>query len=419
MFRSRLCCAIQSTSPELNYENGLLHSVVGLRTRHDRWVTRLRGSGQVSVPLKSRLFDPNSLRVSATLDGQTIEVKLEDQSLKVPVPASANEDSGQHRLILDVWCDAEMESTNMLIQPILKLPVDIGSTVWVFDSPGDWHVVWSSSTLGSLMRWSVDRMRLNRQLIIDPNKAVNDFGIVLQTPARSNRYAYQVSDVGAMELRIASRAGLWVLIAGVVMLGTAVMTYLPSVRRGSVAILGTVLIGGLLIVSPDLAVMAGQISLLAMIGIAMILGCTSLLLKDPAATTEWSQRNQAAARWGRRNRRIKANVSHPGESPSSGTQPAITMTDHGPWSSGSAGGSSVRLPNDYSDSPASIPTSGSDSRSHQGSTRDVRIASKGDIFETQSSNPRPVAARQSDHVSDSDSELSSSSLNQSNQSSES
>ena len=90
---------------------------------------------------------------------------------------------------------------------------------------------------------------------------------------------------------------MWLSVGFIVLLTASLLIYVPAFRHPMTAVVGAIAIGGLMLLLPDAAVIAGQLTLVAMTIVAVMSGTRHLLMS-------------------RRGDRVFAPWREPGEQPS-------------------------------------------------------------------------------------------------------
>lgn len=297
----------------LELRRGSLLSQVGTRTRRDKFDAMYRGDGDLAFKLQDGQIDPQTIHVAASVNGQQIEVEQDGNTLRLRLDSirdaasfatsAVSTQSDWRALSLEVWAQGRSPSGFASIKPILVPPPQIDSFVWDLTMPSDWHLISRSSSARSLMRWKVDGLSLRRHLppgfrVPTPANAPQQTQQQqqnqrpVQRPA--NRYVMAVSDVEDVHVRLASQVTLWLVFGSLVMAVAAAVFHLPRIRGPQSVLLVTVAIGGLMVYSPDAAVIFGQIVLLVMILVAIVLAINSLLRESLRRPMAGSSRRPAA-----------------------------------------------------------------------------------------------------------------------------
>lgn len=270
-------------------EQALLRSEIGQLRRFDRLVARVKEGAVLLVEFaperkallgSERPADPPIVKVFIDAEELTNFVQTAN-GLEIPLPGS------EEALLVDVrvWASREGMSLSQSLAPIMRLPLSTGKTYWDLVLPPDRHVIWNAPVASQLMLWQYDRMVLHRE----PTRTYADLltSLGASIPADSpggNRYLLVTSDPASLSVYEAGRPLLWLLIAGSVLLASAVLIYLPHWRHPFVALVVAALLAGLAWMVPDLAIIAGQLVLLAMLLVGVMIGVRSILSRRPRPT---------------------------------------------------------------------------------------------------------------------------------------
>jgi hypothetical protein len=130
------------------------------------------------------------------------------------------------------------------------------------------------------MIWKFDRWHLHRQTLRESSE-LRAWAGGEQTDTRlpvGNRYLLVGADTTDLRIATMSRFAIWMLVGSAVLAISFLLTQYPALRNPFVAVLGSVLLGGLTWLLPDAAVLVAQVSLLAMLMVGTIAGLSHLLI---------------------------------------------------------------------------------------------------------------------------------------------
>lgn len=262
---------LSAASRDLVVRQAILRTAIGEEWRHEQILAKIQGgdSFDVSLPVTAE-----RVVVEARVDGERVGISRRGTRLAVPLPS----DDNVHAVDIRIWIPMETALNAAAIKPVLELPAGVSRVYWQLTVPKDAHVVWASPTVGRAMQWRLARWWLHRDPIESDESlgrwiGIDDFSLM----PPGNRYLYVGSNVASFQVAIASRGLIWVVIGSIVLFVAAVMTYLPQTRHPLLVILAAVLLVGLLVISPDAAVLAGQLGALALVLVVVMLGMRSLL----------------------------------------------------------------------------------------------------------------------------------------------
>ena len=273
------------TPGELTVLETSLQSDVGARLRHERLIMRVRGGQELVLGMHPRIIREMGVaddgvsdagfevRVLATVDSASTEATVDGPTIRVALPPAS---PITERLVqVDFWFAVDGPGAFGGVNPILRLPAGSGRVRWTVQMPSDQHVLWSRSVMDPLMAWTLDRWRLRRELIDAGDVSLD------RTPMdrrnNQNRYAYTGYDLSAFRVQVVSRALIWILVACGVITIYAVVSWTSPRRYPLLVVVAGLLFTGMLILSPDATVIAGQLGLVALTMVAIIMGVQSLL----------------------------------------------------------------------------------------------------------------------------------------------
>jgi hypothetical protein len=262
---------VEKRDDDLIIRRGVLRTALGESTHHEQFIATIEGGGTLRIGLTK---GTENIRVRATVDGAPMEV-LRDSEDRCLIRLG---DVGLHRIDLQVWVPRTSSSMIDTAQPLLALPIGIERLYWQIVVPQDQHLVWATPTMGRAMRWQLDRWRLNRV------PELNDAALVAWSGVQTNnvmppgnRYLLVGIDAGSLSAKTMSRQWMWLLVGATVLTAASVLIYVPTFRHPFTAVLGAIALGGLMLLLPDAAVIAGQLTLVAMLIVAVMSGVRHLL----------------------------------------------------------------------------------------------------------------------------------------------
>lgn len=260
----------QTLREELSINRVVLRTNVGRNTRHEQVLANVQGGDSFRVRLPANIGD---VSVEGLIDGQKQRVRRDGDVLMLPLPG----DQTSHVVDLRIWVQEESESLPSVIEPTLRLPVEVGRVYWQIVVPQDNHLVWASPTMGRSMTWSFDGWRLGRLPSHDDRALTALIGATPHLMSPGNPYLYVGSDVRSFRVVTASRVVLWVTVGLFVLLSSLMLTHLPRTRHPLTAVFAATLFAGLLAIAPDAAVLAGQLAVIALVLVIIMIAVRSLV----------------------------------------------------------------------------------------------------------------------------------------------
>ena len=264
---------------DLAIRKAVLRSAVGKNSRYEQFLALIQGGDSLDLRLPDEVGD---IRFEAKIDQKSASVSRNGNRLRLSLPG----DSQTHRVDLRIWVDEPSGNFTHSITPVLQLPIRVGRVYWQVATPRDSHVVWAAPTVGRAMDWQFDfdSWSLSRTPVYNDTSLAQWVGVSgAGAMPPGNRYLYIGSDVRSFSVRALSRATLWLLVGGFLLLFTSLLRYVPSSRNPLTAITGAVMFAGLVAVAPDAAVLAGQLSVVALILVLVMLAVAALLRKPSTA----------------------------------------------------------------------------------------------------------------------------------------
>ncbi|MGV3486689.1 MAG: hypothetical protein ACO1RT_19885 [Planctomycetaceae bacterium] len=265
---------IEKREDDFVVRRGVLRTAIGDSTHYEQFLATVEGGGVLRIGLSGEFGE---VLARAKVDGTKAEV-LRDANDRCVIRIG---ESGPHEIDFQIWVPrrATAGTVTDTIEPVLMLPIGIERLYWQLIVPRDEHLVWATATMGRAMRWELDRWRLNRISLHNDADLVEWSGVTTDALMPSgNRYLLVGIDSGSLAAKTMSRLSMWLIVAGLVLVVASLLIYVPTFRHPLTAVFGAVVVGGLLLLLPDAAVMAGQFMLVAMLIVAVMSGVRQLLL---------------------------------------------------------------------------------------------------------------------------------------------
>ncbi|MGB7347123.1 MAG: hypothetical protein WBD20_23070 [Pirellulaceae bacterium] len=256
---------------DLSIRKAVLRTAVGVETRHEQLLALIQGGDSLDLGLPAGLGD---IEYEAFVDRKGTQVSRDGNRLRLSLPG----DSETHRVDLRIWVSEPAGGLLVTITPLLQLPLRAGRIYWQVITPRDSHVVWAAPSIGRAMNWQFDDWRLTRESIYSDatlSQWVGVDGVAAMPPG--NRYLYIGSDVHSFSTRTLSRSTLWFLVGGLVLAMAWTLNYVPASRSPLTAVVGAILFAGLVALAPDAAVLAGQVSMIALVLVIVMVAIASLV----------------------------------------------------------------------------------------------------------------------------------------------
>jgi len=262
---------IEKRGDDVVIRKGVLRTAVGDSVIHEQFLATIQGEGTLRIGLSRSSGD---VLARATVDG-TPAVVLRDANNRCMIRLG---EDGTHRVDLQIWVPRESHSVVDTIHPVMMLPIGIERLYWQLIVPQDQHLIWATATMGREMRWQLDRWRLNRV------PRLGDADLVTWSDVKTdallppgNRYLLVGVDAGSLAATVMSRQSMWLIVGAIVLMTACLLIYVPVFRHPMTAVAGAVALGGLMLLLPDAAVIAGQLMLVAMLIVAVMSGVRHVL----------------------------------------------------------------------------------------------------------------------------------------------
>ncbi|KAA5545337.1 hypothetical protein FYK55_06690 [Roseiconus nitratireducens] len=264
-----------TTQSKLELERLVIRSAISETAQHDQVIASVVGSGDFELQLR----EVDLTEVQVTVNDTPVAFGKVDDRLVIPVPA----DQRRHAIDVRLWSDSADGGLLRKIEPLTRPRPGDRRLYWYLTVPADSHLLWSSSSAGRPMEWVFDRWRLvRRPLLTDTALVARVAPTELSPMPMGNRYLFSAMDVRSFRAYTASRTVLWLVVSGIIVLVTTLLTYLPATRNPLSAVVAIVAFAGLLSIAPDAAIMIGQIAMLALALVIVMLAIRSLVLPTPS-----------------------------------------------------------------------------------------------------------------------------------------
>lgn len=263
---------IEKREDDFVVRRGVLRTAVGDSTHHEQFLATVEGSGVLRIGLSG---DYSDALARATVDGEDVVV-LRDANNRCVIRVG---ESGVHEIDFRIWVARRSTVVTDTIRPVLLLPIGIERLYWQLIVPQDEHMIWATATMGRAMRWELDQWRLKRVSLQDDAELVawSEVETDAYMPP-GNRYLLVGIDSGSLAATTISSLSMWMIVAVLVLVVASLLIYVPTFRHPLTAVFGAIAIGGLLLLLPDAAVIAGQLMLVAMLIVAVMSGVRQLLM---------------------------------------------------------------------------------------------------------------------------------------------
>ena len=273
-------------SPRMETQSELTHGVIVVRSainevsQHDQMIAAVDGIGEFKINLRS----PEETDIQVTLDGKSTTYKVVDGQLVVEIP----DPSSDHVVDVRMWLDHSDQTIMRSISPLANVGSGLQPMYWQLIVPSDCHLVWATPSVGRAMQWGFDRWRMRRFPLIAESSLLGRVSTIatekveLSAMPSGNEYLFTSMDDRTFRAITASRTILWIMVAGLIVLITAIATYLPSVRNPISLVVVIAGFAGLLAVAPDAAIMVGQVAMLAIVVVIIMFAIRSLIVPVPS-----------------------------------------------------------------------------------------------------------------------------------------
>ena len=265
---------------ELLTEKIIIRSAISEISQHDQLIASLEGTGEFELHLRY----PDQTEMQITLNGTPAAFKTIDDRLVVRIPA----DAARHVIDVRLWVDRTTRGLFQTVQPLAHVGPGSGQLYWQVIVPSDSHLIWANPSIGRAMQWGFDRWRLIRRPLVSETALISrvasvDLDAIKLSPMPTgNRYLFSAMDDRSFRVMTGSRTMLWMIVAGVIVLATAVVTYIPATRNPLSFVVAIACFSGLLAVAPDAAILVGQVAMLALVLVVVMLAIRNLVAPAPS-----------------------------------------------------------------------------------------------------------------------------------------
>jgi hypothetical protein len=263
---------IEKREDDIIIRRGVLRTAVGDTMHHEQFLATVEGGGVLRIGLTRDFAD---IQPRAKVDGAVAEV-LRDTNGRCVIRIG---EAGVHTVDLQVWVRRESSMIVDDVHPVLSLPIGIERLYWQLIVPQDQHLVWATPTMGRDMIWELQRWRWSRRPSLNDTELMAWAGVAtdISLPP-GNRYLLVGIDSGSLAATTMSRLSMWLVVAATVLFVACLLIYVPAFRHPLTAVAGAITIGGLLVLLPDAAVIAGQLMMVAVLIVAVMNGVRHLMM---------------------------------------------------------------------------------------------------------------------------------------------
>ena len=209
--------------------------------------------------------------------------EIVDGELRLPLEGE------QVRTVVEIWVWTTREGPyDRLFERInseIEVPHSVGEAYWQLVVPSQQHLVLADLLAGRAMNWEWDGFFLKRKDVFSTQQLESRFGASrIEQIGNANTYLFY-SHLGneSVTVTLALRPTIWMLTGGIILILTSSLVYIPRLRRPLVLILFGSLILSLAAFAPDLAVIVGQVGVIALLFTAVL-----LLLRRALSTSRTS-----------------------------------------------------------------------------------------------------------------------------------
>lgn len=271
----------------------IVRSAISEVSQHDQVIASLSGTGEFELTLA----EPKQIEIQVTLDGVPAAYKIIEDRLVIRIPP----DQPEHLVDIRLWVDRSSRSLIQTAAPLAHIGPGSGELFWQLVVPPDCHLVWATPSVGREMQWVFDQWRLIRRPLLTETALINRItmgqteAIELSPMPNGNSYLLSSMDDRSFRVLAGSRTVLWMIVAGVMVFVSAVLTYIPATRNPFSLVLAIACFAGLLVIAPDALILVGQVSMLALILVVVMLAIRSLVTPTPSRVLTTSRDSRGAS----------------------------------------------------------------------------------------------------------------------------
>ncbi|MCC9602812.1 hypothetical protein LOC67_19855 [Stieleria sp. JC731] len=271
-----------------------IRTIVNEIAQHDQVIAVIDGSGEFDISLLGK----EAPETKVMIDGKPAAFRISEQKLQIRL---TDEASSHHIVDIRLWTDRSATGLIEDISPMVSLGPGQQEVYWQLTTPPNCHLLRTNPSVGRLMRWTFDRWLVRQPLLAETalvNRMVQgdaEYVELTPMPNSGNRYLFSAMDDRAFEALTGTRTLIWMLVASFVVICTSVLTYFPATRHPVTLLLGIVGLAGLLSIAPDATVLLGQVSMLALIVVAVMLAIRSLVIPTPSRVLSSSHVSRTSA----------------------------------------------------------------------------------------------------------------------------
>ncbi|MEZ6090854.1 MAG: hypothetical protein R3C05_23100 [Pirellulaceae bacterium] len=269
----------QNEQSSLFVDRVWIQSMIGSTVRRERVLMRLQGTAK-SVQLRSPFWN-DDVQVRASVDGGELQdVAIVDNRVEISLPEE------QTNALVEVWVwerNIEPSAAIDSVRPHVQVAAPYGECYWQLVLPSGQHLVHAALESGRAMQWQWRWAFLVRKPILSTTELERLFRTTTsESLPPSNTYLFIPSDLKNLNTTVAKRSTIWLFVGGITLIVSSAIVYLRSLRNPVTFLMLAFLLAGLAVTMPDLAVVFGQVSVIALL-------LTMVLLAIRYAMAGWPQ----------------------------------------------------------------------------------------------------------------------------------
>lgn len=258
----------------------IVRTAISEFAQHDQVLLLAEGTGE--FPLKLR--KPGETIVDVKINGAPASHRITQGTLFISVPPL--EDT--QLIDIRMWSDRDQQTGLAQIRPLVRSGMSPRMEYWQLMMPSSEHLVWATPSLGRLMSWAREGLKLVRKPLVTEAALLERVAkskvdlVDLSAMPTGNQYLFSAVDSRMFVVRAASQSLLWLWVSGAVVLMTALLTYWPRTRHPITVAIAIMMFSGIVFIAPDSAIIAGQISLLSLTLVIVMVSIRHLILPPPS-----------------------------------------------------------------------------------------------------------------------------------------
>ena len=263
---------------ELVVDQVVIRSAISDASQHDQIIAETSGAGDFEIEFLGANPD-----VQVYVNEVSSVYTISQGKLIVAIDTE-----GENALVdVRLWSDLSPGTWTSSVAPLATVRSSSNQIYWDVSVPADRHLVWAPASANRSMRWEFQGWRMARRPLLSPTGLISQVGAVEASPMPTGtRYQFLAMDTRSFRIRMVSTTLVWLFVAGFVVVAGAIAVYFPKTRNPASFVVLILILSGVLCVAPDAVILLGQVSVLAIVLLAVMFALRSVMQPAPSRVLE-------------------------------------------------------------------------------------------------------------------------------------